>query len=152
MNEKNYNIGYQKQGVNLEKKYSIEYINNKKDFERIDTHPAPWELFKSKETDSLEKAIEIFTIFYAMQYDEKQNIYCVKLFEEITLDGETIREEYATNICNFISLLGKEAKHAIKESNAIIKESEAQNRKIESFIKKYHIEKVWQDFDPEENK
>jgi hypothetical protein len=95
---KNYNIGYVADGVNVRTVYTIEYITSKRDFERVcdGRHPAPWELYLKYQTEDLQQAMTVFLTHYAsvLTYD-------VKLFEEIYVNGEVVREQCITNIANF---------------------------------------------------
>lgn len=95
---KSYNIGYVKNGASLKTVYTIEYITNKRDFERAydGRHPAPWELYMKYQTEDLQQAMTVFLAHYASALT-----YDVKLFEEIYVNGELIREQCITDIVNF---------------------------------------------------
>ena len=84
--------------VSLKTLYTIEYITNKRDFERAydGRHPAPWELYLKYQTEDLQQAMTAFLAHYASALT-----YDVKLFEEIYVNGELIREQCITDIVNF---------------------------------------------------
>ena len=95
---KHYNTTTINEGVNLKTLYTIEYITNKRDFERAydGRHPAPWELYLKYQTEDLQQAMTVFLAHYASALT-----YDVKLFEEISVNGELIREQCITDIMNF---------------------------------------------------
>lgn len=95
---KHYNTTIINDGVSLKTLYTIEYITNKRDFERAydGRHPAPWELYLKYQTEDLQQAMTVFLAHYASALT-----YDVKLFEEIYINGELIREECITDIMNF---------------------------------------------------
>jgi len=85
-------------GVSLKTLYTVEYITNKRDFERAydGRHPAPWELYLKYATEDLQQAMTAFLAHYASALT-----YDVKLFEEIYVNGELIREQCITDIMDF---------------------------------------------------
>lgn len=95
---KHYNTTTINEGVNLKTLYTIEYITNKRDFEHAydGRHPAPWELYLKYQTEDLQQAMTAFLAHYASALT-----YDVKLFEEIYVNGELIREQCITDIMNF---------------------------------------------------
>lgn len=95
---KHYNTTTINAGVNLKTLYTIEYITNKRDFECAydGKHPAPWELYMKYQTEDLQQAMTVFLAHYASALT-----YDVKLFEEIYINGELIREQCITDIQNF---------------------------------------------------
>lgn len=82
---------WQKQGAKIKTLYTVEYITDKKDWQRLcdGKHSAPWELYQKKPFDCLDEAIT----FYLVRFFDN-NTYDVKLFEEIQIDGESVREAY----------------------------------------------------------
>lgn len=139
--KKNINITYQKEGINLKTVYTIEYIDNKKDFEKLEsgTHPAPWELYKTKKYDSLEDAIQIFFLYYAYEH-----IFDVQLFEQMLLNDEVIREQYVDKIDFFSNIVDTETKRLQEKANKMntdYKIISAENNKIIEYLKKYNIDK-----------
>lgn len=103
----NYNIGYTDASANLETVYKIEYITDKRDFEQVCSgkHNAPWELYKVYKTESLEQAMTAFLAHYA-----SASTYDAKLFEEISINGELIREQCITDIRNFSRICDRNEK------------------------------------------
>ena len=123
-----YNIGYTKHDANLKTIYTIEYITNKRDYERAydGRHPAPWELYKTYRTESLEQAMTVFLAHYASALT-----YDVKLFEEICINGELIREQCIASITNFSRICDDNKKRLsdiIREKDEII---DLQSKKVE---------------------
>lgn len=95
---KHYNTTIINHDVTLKTLYTVEYITNKRDFERAydGRHPAPWELYLKYQTEDLQQAMTGFLAHYASALT-----YDVKLFEEIYVNGELIREQCITDIMNF---------------------------------------------------
>ena len=98
---KHYNTTTINEDANLKTLYTIEYITNKRDFERAydGKHPAPWELYLKYQTEDLQQAMTVFLMHYASALT-----YDVKLFEEIYVNGELLREQCMTDIMNFESV------------------------------------------------
>lgn len=131
----NYNVGYTKDGVNLKTVYTIEYITNKHDYDRVCSgkHDAPWELYKTYKTDNLQQAMTVFLAHYA-----SDRTYDVKLFEEIHVDGELIREQCITDIMSFSRICDRNEKsladiicakdEIIKEQAKVVEEMEVIKR------------------------
>jgi hypothetical protein len=139
----NTNIDYLKEGTDIRTIYTIEYIDNEKDFNAIEKHSAPWELYKTKKTESLQRAIEIFFALYTAQRDETRHIYDVKLFEAIQLNGETIREQYITGMHNFTSLLGRESVRISNQYDDLKENYEKLQKRIDDFTCRYNAKKAW---------
>lgn len=131
----NYNVGYNKDDVSLKTVYTIEYITDKRDFDRVCSgkHDAPWELYKTYKTDSLQQAMTVFLAHYA-----SDRTYDVKLFEEIHIYGELIREQCITDIMSFGRMCDRNEKkladvicakdEIIKAQAAIVEEMEVIKR------------------------
>lgn len=139
-----YNVGYTKDGVSLKTVYTIEYITDKRDFDRVCSgkHYAPWELYKTYKTDSLQQAMTVFLAHYASALT-----YDVKLFEEIYVNGELIREQCITDIMSFSRICDRNEKRLadiicakdeiIKEQAKVVEEMEVIKR---AFGKKQYDE------------
>lgn len=82
---------YQKPGVNLEIKCTVEYVFDKKTIEWLEAgiHPAPWELYEAEEFDNLDDAVSFYVPLYL-----NDECYDPKLFIQMILDGEVIQEYY----------------------------------------------------------
>ncbi len=133
-------IDFKKAGINLKQSYTIEYIDNKHDMDKVNSgkHPAPWELYKVKHFDDLQDAIDLFVHYYAWD-----NILDVKLFESIQLNGETIQERCITNIYNFGAIVDSESQSMRRRYNDLqdtIKEYQKELDCMNSFIGKYKAE------------
>ena len=84
-------VTWQKQSTEIRTRYTVEYITSKEDWQKVcdGKHPAPWELYQTKVYDSLDDAL---TFFLVRLFDEKT--FDVKLFEQIDIDGDQVREAY----------------------------------------------------------
>lgn len=145
-------ITYRDKKVNIKTVYTIEYIDNKKDFDRIDTHPAAWELYKTIKTESLHDAIRYFIILYSRCYSAETEIYHVfdvNLFEEIILNDETIQERYITDIENFSGITSNHA-GIIERNNQAVKNDlvtiSNELNTVYSFLDKWNAKKEYEKF------
>jgi len=148
-------IMYQDKNVNIKTVYTIEYIDNKKDFERIDTHPAAWELYKTIKTESFQDAISKYITLYSRQYsneNELYHVYDVKMFENTLLNDETIREKCITNIFNFNGILNNHAgiiERNIQELNKTIETVSNELNTVYAFLDKYNGMKEYKKYKEE---
>lgn len=86
--------GYQK--GNVETLYTVEYIDDPKTWKKFldvtgtgyDGTIEPWELYKKRTYDNVADALA----FYIVRYIQ-EDIYDIKLYEEVRMDGETILEQ-----------------------------------------------------------
>ena len=84
-------VTWQKQGTEIKTRYTVEYITDKNDWQRVcdGDHDAPWELYKTRVYESMDDALTFYLVRF---FDE--NTFDVKLFEQIEVDGEQVRESY----------------------------------------------------------
>ena len=146
-------IGYQNPKFKLETIYTIEYLNNKKDADRVFSgrENAPWELYKTKTFTDLSAAISLFINMYArLDIDDIFNcIYDVKLFEEIKLNGETIQERYITDLDNFGSITDLETRNIRNRNFELSDTVKNQNNELETmekFLEAYHAKDAYKQF------
>lgn len=140
---------YKKEGINLITRYTIEYIDNQKDLDYINNgiykHGEPWERYKTKQFDNMDEALSIYMVYLV-----RSDIYDVKLFEEIILDGETVRESYIepTNTTAY-SLKIAINKNLYKQNDENLKQLdnlETENNLYKQFIKQYNSKKLFNEF------
>ena len=126
-------ISYQKENSGLEIRYSLEYIDNKKDFDYISSgkfsRGEPWERYKKKAYSSLDEAMSYYVLYLF-----NPQIYDVKLFEEILIDGETVREAYIEPVSTFSWRLKKILNQDLNRANGKIKDLEKVNSLNQGFI------------------
>ena len=126
-------ITYQKENSGLEIRYSLEYIDNKKDFDYISSgkfsRGEPWERYKKKAYSTLDEAMR-----YCVVYPFNPQIYDVKLFEEILIDGETVREAYIEPVSTFSWRLKKILNQDLNRANGKIEDLEKVNSLNQGFI------------------
>lgn len=115
-------VGYigEKYKNRLETRYTLEYIDNEKDMDYVCSgrfsDKEPWERYKKKTYADLDTAMSTYIIYHL-----NDNILSCQLFEEILLDGETIRESYIewdssidSTICKILQI---DAEEEIKRVN-----------------------------------
>lgn len=126
-------ITYQKENSGLEIRYSLEYIDNKKDFDYISSgkfsRGEPWERYKKKAYSSLDEAMSYYVLYLF-----NPQIYDVKLFEEILIDGETVREAYIEPVSTFSWRLKKILNQDLNRANGKIEDLEKVNSLNQGFI------------------
>ncbi len=143
-------IMYKDENINLKQTYTIEYIDNKQDFERLNSHPEPWELYKKKEFTDLSEAMDLFVHYYAWE-----SILDVKLWEDISLNDEIIQTRCINSIFNFEAIADKvsqEIRRKDAETQANIKFYQDELLCMDAFIKKCKAEKIYREFKEEHNK
>lgn len=142
-------IIWQKENFNIKTVYTVEYIDNKKDFDYVCSgkinHGEPWERYKKKVFTDAGEALSLY-----MLYLTYHKIYDVQLFEEIKIDDDTIRESYIEPNNTFLYCLKKNINASQqKQLENILKENTEHEKIIEKyrdFIKAEHAEKLFQDF------
>lgn len=126
-------ISYQKENSGLEIRYSLEYIDNKKDFDYISSgkfsRGEPWERYKKKAYSSLDEAMSYYVLYLF-----NPQIYAVKLFEEVLIDEETVREAYIEPIPTFSWRLKKILNQDLNRANEKIEDLEKLNSLNQGFI------------------
>lgn len=116
-------ITYTKNKSKVETKYTLEYIDNEKDFDYLNSgrinQGEPWERFKVKKYDDIGEATAAFIIYLF-----KNDILFCQLLEEIIIDDKTLVERYielpttfANNLKNLISRNLKREVEIINEKN-----------------------------------
>ena len=140
---------WKKEGINLITRYTVEYIDNEKDLDYVNSgkfnHGEPWERYKNKVYDNMDDALSIYMV-YLVRYD----IYDVKLFEEILLEGETILETYiepssttAYSLKTWINKSLYEEKSKVEKQVDML---EIENNLYKQFMKQYNVEKTFNEY------
>lgn len=168
-------VTYQKKGVCLEIRYTVEYIDNKKDWEYVCSgsikHGEPWERYKKKRYSSLDEAMTQYLIrFFDMcstnvvalfkngieikllytKKDDQIGTFDVRLFEEVLLDGETIRESYiepeSTILHGLRTTFGREQVDELDKLRRLNDEQSDLLVRYAAFTKKYNAEDLFKKF------
>lgn len=117
----------------IDTRYTLEYIDNKKDFDYISSgkfnRGEPWERYKKKAYSSLDEAMSYYVLYLF-----NPQIYDVKLFEEILIDGETVREAYIEPVSTFSWRLKKILNQDLNRANGKIEDLEKVNSLNQGFI------------------
>ena len=133
-------VAYKDSSVDIETKYTVEVVDDKKDWDYICNgafnHGEPWERYKKHVFYSLDKAM---SLYLALSFSDK--VYDIKLFEQIVLNGEIIRESYLELDSSLLySIRGQINKdmcdqlYRLKDRAA---EQEAMLHKHDEFLRKY---------------
>ena len=134
-------ISYKDGSVDIKTVYTVEYIDNKKDLDYINSgsiaYGEPWERYKTKQFDNLDDAISQYMIYYF-----SKDIYVLKLFEEIKLNGETVRESYFEPILGLGGAIRRYINNSNKEEKDNIKQLEEENKKYKDFLLKHNIDPI----------
>lgn len=120
----------------LETRYTVEYIDNQKDMDYVQSGSIslsePWERYKKRTYNSIDDA----TSFYMISLFNTV-ILDVKLWEEILLDGETIRESYIEPD----STLGSTLKQIINKN--MQEDARKANKEAEAAEKRLYLVNKW---------
>ena len=152
-------VTYQKKGVRLEIHYTVEYIDNKKDWEYVCSgsikHGEPWERYKTRHYSSLDEAmtqylIRFFDMCSTKEKDGQIGTFDVQLFEEVLLDGETIRESYiepeSTTLHGLRTTFGREQVDELDSLRRLTDEQSDLLARYTDFTKKYNAEDLFKKF------
>ena len=146
---------YKKSGVNLITRYTIEYIDNEKDLDYVNSgridKGEPYDRYKTKQFNSLDDAMSLYIVWLV-----NDRILDVKLFEEIILDDETIRESYI-ELKNTISyslktVINKNLYNNNVKNETKIETLETENRLYKQFIENMHADKMFSEYAESESK
>lgn len=126
----------------LETRYTLEYIDNQKDMDYVASgyidKGEPWERYKKRHYDNIDEAMEIYILYLL-----RSEIYHVKLFEEILIDGETVREAYIEPSSTFAySLKTSIDKNMYEDTKRANNEAETLEKRL------YLMEKWMKEFEP----
>lgn len=120
----------------LETHYTVEYIDNEKDMDYVQSgkidNGEPSEHYKKRSYDCIDNAMSFYmvSLFNPKMFD-------VKFFEEILLDGETIRESHIEPK----SVIGNTLKQVINKS--MYEDIHRANNEIEALEKKLYLVNKW---------
>jgi hypothetical protein len=138
-------VTYLKEGYKTEYKYTIEYIDNKSDYDKLGKcNYERTDIYKTKTFDSMDDAITLFFTMYS-----RSDILDVVLFESLYINDELIQEKtidrinYFGSIVNNITNKVNDDNRKLTENNAML-ETEIETYK--AFIEKYHAEKTYKQF------
>lgn len=68
--------------------YTVEYITNKKDMEKLERHSEPWKLYQVKRFDNISEAMDFYILHRYMDALD------IKITEELFVNGDSVREAY----------------------------------------------------------
>lgn len=157
--------------MKLRKRYTIEYIDNERDLARLETHPNPWELFKTKVFEE-PKAKEVYTgeenidgkawktfmlwsicpdqIFLDNANRVTHPIYCKMFMELLDEEGNVVYEDYCelpTGTAHvFNSAINRQVTVERDTARETISALETELAIYKEFIKKMHGEKLFDEF------
>jgi len=140
---------YTKQGINLVTRYTVEYIDNVKDLDYINSgkcnNGEPWERYKKKVFDNMDTALSVYMVYLA-----KDDILDIKLFEEILLNNETIRESYiepsSTTAYYLKNTINKSLYETQSKSQKLAEALQNENNMYKAFVKQVGCDKMLNDF------
>ena len=141
-------VSYQDSAVNIETRYTVEFVNNKKDWDcickGIFNHGEPWDRYQSRKYSSLDDAITFYLVHYF-----SDATYDVRLFEEILLDGKVVRETYfdSSSLGHYIrSNINKAMEDEILKLRDGSRDTQELISKYDAFIEKYNANKTFKEF------
>ncbi|NBK77325.1 hypothetical protein D5272_01650 [bacterium D16-76] len=138
-------VTWQKQGTEIKTRYTVEYITDKNDWQRVcdGDHDAPWELYQTRVYESMD---DVLTFYLVRFFDE--NTFDVKLFEQIEVDGEQVREAYIEPAGHILDSVRaavdldmrnrmNKAEYRLEETQKWLDEKTNELNKCRSFISNY---------------
>lgn len=159
---------YWQQKYKVTTKYTLEYITNRpedvKRFKRASEGKSleePWEVYEERVYDSLDDAMAVYVSYLIRSsveaYDPKfpgDSFYDVKLFEEIFIDGELVREAYIEPPSTFLYHLRQsvdtEYQQNINSKRREISDLTEQLDKINEFLQIPVVKKTYEKWKREE--
>lgn len=145
-------VTYQDKDIDLATTYTIEYIDNQADLDYVSlgkfNNGEPWERYKKKVFDDIDSALSVYMIMYV-----REDILDIKLFEQIKISGETIREQFveptATTSWAVRMAVNKEMENTIVQLKENAKTVSSVLHDYECFIRKYGAEKAFKEYQKE---
>lgn len=157
--------------MKLKKRYTIEYIDNQHDLERLDTHTNPWKLFKTKVFEE-DKAKEVYNgeesidgqawrtfmlwsicpdqIFLSNANKVTHPLFCKMFMELLDESGNVVYEDYCElppgTTHTFTSAINNQVVKERNTAKATVTALEDELNVYRSFIKKCHAEKALDDY------
>ena len=130
--------GYVTNPNNWKVTYTIEYIDDKKVWDKLEQYTNPWEHYKVKEFDNLSDAITLYSLWQI-----QDNIYDCKLFIRMeTPDGNWYEEYVAFDSTYKYSLrhrVDDEMRKRMEEAEKTNIELAKQNEAMAEFLRKYGV-------------
>ena len=159
--------------MKLRKRFTIEYIDNERDLELLNsgTHPAPWELFK-KEIIEEKEAHDAYTgadsidgkawtrfmlwslcpdqVYISNANNVTHPLFCQMWLEFLDEDGNVVYEDFcslpATIKHTFYTAIDKQILRERDSARENVSALEKELETYKEFIKKCHAEKALDDF------
>lgn len=142
-------IGYIKKGYELKRIIKIEYIDNEKDLDYVNSgrfdKGEPWERYKIKEFASYEEAINVF-----MCMSMRTDILDIRIYTQTLLNNEVIEEESIELEGLTIGTLYNNVSKDIKKQRDNAIEENQELKKVNAihldFLKKHNAEKEFNEY------
>ena len=144
-------IGWIKEGLNIETRYTVEYINDINTWEKFlkatKGHGSfePWEYFTKKQFDNIADALSLYMTWYV-----NENCYLIQMMEEIVLNGETILENpiepASTTKWSMRQGIDKEINNRLRSAENKAKEMEKINDLYKTFIERLGAKKLFEEY------
>lgn len=142
-------ITYQNAETNVKTTYTVEYIDNQKDADYVNSghidQGEPWERYKKKEFTDADKAFSLYMVMLV-----REDIYDVQFFESVYLNGELVREQYVKGVPTLryslktaVNRLQQTQMDRLQSTNAALSE---ELELYQAFVNRYKIEQRIKDF------
>jgi hypothetical protein len=137
---------YKKANVNLITRYTIEYLDNEKDLDYVNSgridKGEPSDRYKTKQFDNMDDALSLYMVWLV-----NDRIYDIKLFEQILLDNEIVRESYIepknTTAYSLKTAINKGLYDNLGKAEKQVETLETENNLYKQFMKQYNTEKTF---------
>jgi len=128
----------------VETKYTVEYINDQKTWEKFDK-TEDIDLYSKREYDNISEAISFYLTWFI-----SDQCYDIKLWEQVFVNGEMVLEQMiepkSTLIDSMRWQIDKDMRNGINQSEITIKEILKQNKLLMDFIKYTKQENLLEEF------
>lgn len=128
----------------VETKYTVEYINDKKTWEKFDK-TEDIELYSKREYDNISDALTFYMTWFI-----SDRCYDIKLWEQAFVNGEMVLEQMIEPqrnvIYNMRTQIDRDMKDTIYKAERKAEELEKENQVLQSFIKYTHMDDMLKEY------
>lgn len=140
-------IGWSLENINagtVEAKYTVEYINDKKTWEKFDK-TEDIELYSKREYDNISDALTFYMTWFI-----SDQCYDIKLWEQVFVNGEMVLEQMiepqGNVIYNMRTQIDRDMKDNLHKAERKAEELEKENQVLQSFIKYTHMDDMLKEY------
>lgn len=141
-------IGWSLENINagtVETKYTVEYVNDPKTWEKVLKTNDPWELYSKREYDNISDAITFYMTWFI-----SDKCYFIQLWERVFVNGEMVLEQMiepkGNVVYNMRMQIDRDMKECLNSTERQSEQLKKENDLLTAFIKRMHAEDMPQEF------